>query len=275
MCVDDITVVIPTQNRVDYLMRALKSASANSWQIIVVDDGSIMPTAEVLQHANRADFTILRNKYEKGAAAARNFGCESVQTEWILYLDDDDRLMPGAEQLYIDAVQSNPAVDVWFGGTHHLKTGHQVGLVARSQLGRRNILGGCSGVLIRKSVLDQAGGFDAQLPSMQDWDLWIRLFRIAKLHHLGKYTVVYEYESPDKITHNLHFKYCGLLRVLRKHRNFFTVDERHFHIRRLLVLRLLLEGHQSLLGNWIRMRGWPFALYYTYRWRKHINLRRE
>lgn len=275
MCADDVTVVIPTHNRIDYLHRALASVSGRFRQIIVIDDGSVMPVEDVFQRAGSADLLMLRNECAKGAAAARNIGCEKVQSQWILFLDDDDHLIPGAEQLYIDAAQNKPEVDVWFGGALRRNTWHQVDSVVRSQLGRRNIPGGFSGVFIRKFALNQVGGFDAQMRSMQDWDLWIRLFQRVNLGFLGERTVAYEHESPDKITHNLHSKYCGLRRLLRKHRKFFTVDERRFHIRRLKVLRLLLEGHRSLLGNWFRMRGWPFSLYYTFQWRRYIDLRCE
>jgi len=218
MLADDVTVVIPTHNRIGYLNRALNSVLGRFEHIIIVDDGSKVAVGDAIRVSVGQSCSLFRNERAKGAAAARNLGCQRVVTEWILFLDDDDMIIPDAKNRYEVAIQSAPEVDVWFGGIPCRKCSSLLTPVLRSHLTRRNMPGGCSGVLMRKAVFDSVGGFDVAMYSMQDWDLWIRLFQQAKLSFLGVDVVAYEHGSPGKITHNLSSKYCGLRRLLWKHR---------------------------------------------------------
>lgn len=273
----EVSVVIPSRNRIDFLIRAVASVAGRFGRLIVVDDGSDIPVQDAIETGDLAapELLLLRNDCAMGAAAARNRGCQEVSTEWILFIDNDDGLVSGAEERYLQAVDQVPQVDAWFGGTPSKKYAHHLSDVSRPHLGLRNILGGCSGVLVRRTALAQVGGFDVDMRSMQDWDLWIRLFQSTKLGFLGEHVIAYEHESPDKITHNLNLKYRGLRRLLIKHRRFFTAPERRYHVRRLRVLRLLRSGRHSLIGNWVRSGCWPLAVYYTFRWRKFVDSKHE
>ncbi len=98
-----ITVVVPAHNVGRYLAPCLDSVLAQScWadcRVLVVDDGSADHTGAVADgYATRSpQITVLhQDNAGPGAGAARNRGLDLVETEFVLFLDGDDELAPGA-----------------------------------------------------------------------------------------------------------------------------------------------------------------------------------
>lgn len=95
----NISIVIPTRNRYDYLKMAVDSALSQTippMEVIIVDDGS--DAAVVDKMAERwADHTTVRlhRLPEKGGVSgARNVGKQISRGDYLLFLDDDDMLLP-------------------------------------------------------------------------------------------------------------------------------------------------------------------------------------
>ncbi|MBM2835200.1 MAG: glycosyl transferase [Candidatus Brocadiaceae bacterium] len=90
-----VSVVIPTYNRAPYVIMAIESVLAQSYQdyeIIVVDDGSTDGTRDVLEpYRDRIRYMYQDNK---GVSAARNTGIQESRGEWIAFLDSDDEWLP-------------------------------------------------------------------------------------------------------------------------------------------------------------------------------------
>ena len=94
-----VSVIIPTKNRFDHLIRTVKSLLAQSvlpYEIIVVDDGSEKEIYDknktclqnLMIESNKRRIFYLKGT-EKGANSARNMGINKARGEIILFLDDD------------------------------------------------------------------------------------------------------------------------------------------------------------------------------------------
>lgn len=99
------SIIIPTCNRVPFLSQAILSAAnaapAGS-EIIVVNDGdpffaADLPTLDIPLH-------VTQNQGPSGASGARNHGVKQAQGDWIFFLDDDDRVLPGYWQHVADSI---------------------------------------------------------------------------------------------------------------------------------------------------------------------------
>ena len=94
----DVSVVIPTYNRLNFLKKAVASCFEGNDEIdvevIVVDDGSTDGTREWLLAREREEIRPLLRDHE-GAQQARNAGLEATQGETVKFLDSDDYLYPG------------------------------------------------------------------------------------------------------------------------------------------------------------------------------------
>lgn len=97
-----LSLVIPVYRVEDCIARALDSVYSQKvdeslFEVIAVDDGSPDKSAEIIGNyrAGHSNLTLLR-KPNGGVSSARNKGMEHAKGEWIIFLDADDAIAPGA-----------------------------------------------------------------------------------------------------------------------------------------------------------------------------------
>jgi len=89
-----VSVIIPTYNRAEMLQRVIESLQNQTYQrfeIIVVDDGSVDGTEnmiEILMKRTSCELAYFKQE-NKGPASARNVGIQHAKEELILFIDDD------------------------------------------------------------------------------------------------------------------------------------------------------------------------------------------
>ncbi len=116
---NEVTVVIPTRNRMAFLPEAVDSALADprvGVEVVVVDDGSSDGTIEWLEGHPDARVRWIPNP-RRERSAARNSGLEVARTPYVLFLDDDDLLTPTALSSLVRALERSPRAVV-AGGTY-------------------------------------------------------------------------------------------------------------------------------------------------------------
>lgn len=95
----DVTVVIPTRNRREMLLRAVRScdeaAGGTAVEVIVVDDGCTDGSVEAVRERHPA-VAVLTGRTTGNRGRARNDGLERARGRFVKFLDDDDWLEPGA-----------------------------------------------------------------------------------------------------------------------------------------------------------------------------------
>ena len=175
-----VSVIIPTKNRADLLKRAIDSVLEQTWEnyeIVVVDDASDDDTPNLLAELSKEHpIKVITNKASKGAAACRNIAINQAEGEYIAGLDDDDFFRPKRIEMLMDefedgysAVTSNDRM--MFGEKEIVWKKKPVitldDLLFYNQVGNQ--------VLTKKAYLLEVGGYDEELASAQDYDLWIRL----------------------------------------------------------------------------------------------------
>lgn len=115
-----VSIIIPTFNRghlIEQTVQSVFSQTFQNWEIIIVDDGSVDNTQEVVYPF----LTDERVKYchrpadrPGGGNAARNYGYELARGTFIKWLDSDDLLLPSCLEHQIKQISSDE-VDVVFG----------------------------------------------------------------------------------------------------------------------------------------------------------------
>jgi glycosyltransferase involved in cell wall biosynthesis len=92
-----ITVVIPTRNRPELLVRAVRSAiiqTYDSIEVVVVIDGPDQASVEALSGVGDARLRFIELKQSGGGNPARNIGVSAAKGDWVALLDDDDEWLP-------------------------------------------------------------------------------------------------------------------------------------------------------------------------------------
>jgi len=185
------SVVIPCYNGQAYLTEALASVREQmrpAREIIVVDDGS----AEAVRPPTSWDGPPLRviRTPNRGLPAARNRGIRESSGEFVALLDVDDAWHPSKLARQEDALAPDPAAVLCFtriaakpGWTPFLPPAYPSADASDEQmliaLWKRNFITPSS-VLVRRTALEQVGGFDEQMRFCEDWELWSRLLAAGR-----------------------------------------------------------------------------------------------
>ncbi|ULA64046.1 MAG: Glycosyltransferase involved in cell wall [Nitrospira sp.] len=109
-----VSVVIPTVNRPQLVVRAVRSALAQTLQsieVVVVIDGPDEKTEKVLAALDESRLLVKLLLQSQGAAQARNAGVGAARSQWIAFLDDDDEWHPRKLEVQLRAAQQSTFKD--------------------------------------------------------------------------------------------------------------------------------------------------------------------
>lgn len=117
-----VSVIIPTHNRPELLLEAIESLlqqTRSNWEMIVVDDASIIPV-EIFDDPR---IRVVRHEWAKGGAASKNTGIALARAPVLAFLDDDDLYAPSYLERALGVLVRYPDLDTifmgvsWFGST--------------------------------------------------------------------------------------------------------------------------------------------------------------
>lgn len=117
-----ISVVIPAYNYAETLPRAVNSVIAQLGEaraeLLVIDDGSTDATPQVLEQLQAEHAGLLRalRKANGGLSSVRNRGIEEARGQYLIFLDADDEMAPGALAAVAKHVASHPETRLVIGG---------------------------------------------------------------------------------------------------------------------------------------------------------------
>ncbi len=224
-----VSVIIPTYNRARKLLRAISSVLYQTfidYEVIVVDDGSNDGTAACLEPV-MGRIKYLRHPDNMGVSAARNEGIKASRYPFIAFLDSDDYWLPKKLSTQMDFFKRNPEAvacqteEVWIRKglrvnprKRHLKPSGEI-FVPSLKL----CLVSPSAVVLERSLLDEVGLFDEDLPACEDYDLWLRISCRYPIHLIPRRLVVKEGGYSDQLSSNLKgldlFRIKALVKLLR------------------------------------------------------------
>ena len=185
-----VSIVIPMYHAVGVIAQTLRTALGQTWtdrEVIVIDDGSTDGSAAVAQSfGSQIRYYRFANG---GVAKARNRGIALARGRYIALLDHDDLWAPTKLARQVDVLERRPEVGLVTTGITHIEldgspTPHApTGPSSRFyQLFVRGFGPTPSTVMIRRSVLEQVGGFEERFTSagMDDHELWPRLADVCE-----------------------------------------------------------------------------------------------
>jgi hypothetical protein len=194
------SIVIPAHNAARFLPDALASLAAQScadWEALVVDDGSTDETLAVARGVADARVRV-HTQPNRGVSAARNWGLAEATGEYIVFLDADDILLPGALERYAGALDADASLSAVYGEGEIVDEEGQLLVEAAPPvwnarpsgdvlvpLLRRNFILSGGGLCARTLRAREAGPFREDLRLHEDWEHWCRLARTGPFRYLG------------------------------------------------------------------------------------------
>lgn len=202
MAKEKVSIILPTYNRAHMLEKSLGSVLTQTYpwfEVILVDDGSTDNTKEVVEAFGDKRIRYCYAGLNQGAAAARNFGLERAECEYIAFQDSDDVWHRDKLEKQMEALQ-NARSDVSvvyhkiaydFGeGRYAILPSEQVAEEKKSgdiygQMLYDNLIP-CPSILARRSAIAEAGKFDTELKALEDYDFALRLAKAGKALFLNE-----------------------------------------------------------------------------------------
>jgi glycosyltransferase involved in cell wall biosynthesis len=180
-----VSVVVPTRDRADYLDVTLTSLLGQDfdepYEVIVVDDGSRDSTADVIRRHGVRSFV---HDPPRGPNAARNAGAAAAVADLVALVDDDvfaprewlRELVAGARR-HPDADAFGGPIRARLEGPAPHSCGRERPPITTLDLGPDDVptdLVWSANMLLRRSALERAGGFDEDIPTGGDEEEWLR-----------------------------------------------------------------------------------------------------
>jgi GT2 family glycosyltransferase len=180
------------ESTVGVAVESVLAQTLDDFEVIVVDDGSSDETAAVAEAiATRDQRVRVLRQANAGPSAARNRGISAGAGEYVSMLDSDDLWLPDYLAEMGRALDLNPEMgfaytDAW--GLDEV-SGRFLKATAMArqhppaktlphdefvaELMQRNFV--YNAVTVRRSVLDQVGGYDPSMSHSEDYELWLRI----------------------------------------------------------------------------------------------------
>ena len=113
------SIVVPVYNRAAKIGRCVASVLGqdfDDYELILVDDGSTDDSSARMRALSDRHVRTLFNEHNRGTGPARNTGVDAARGDWIIFLDSDDELVPGALAIIANlAAQAAPdTAALWF-----------------------------------------------------------------------------------------------------------------------------------------------------------------
>lgn len=118
-----VSVIMPSYNRENFILQAIESVFKQNYrpiELVIADDGSTDNTESkisewIARTQPDSDFTLIYSrKPNGGASSARNWGARHSNGEFILFLDSDDYLLPGAIDRAVEHLRDDDLPYVYF-----------------------------------------------------------------------------------------------------------------------------------------------------------------
>ncbi|WP_135506648.1 glycosyltransferase family 2 protein [Roseovarius aestuariivivens] len=195
-----VSIIMPSWNRAFTIGEAIQSVldqSYPNWELIVCDDASEDRTAEVVRGFDDPRIRYMRFIKSNGAGA-RNKGLHHARGEYIAYLDSDNIWHPLFLDMMLRQLLAQPGRAIAY--CAYLDTeisGAHVSLQAIPRpnfrpipLSSKNFMD-LNTIVHHRRIYDWLGGFDGNLPRLQDWDLSLRYTSVFRPIYVNRIGVFY------------------------------------------------------------------------------------
>lgn len=218
-----ISVVIPLFNKESRIEKTIASvlAQEGDFEVVVIDDGSVDKSGSLVQKIKdqRLSYSYQENR---GPSSARNHGVRKATGEWILFLDADDELLPGAIDHFSNLIYENPDVEVFSCNFYRVHKGkkrlysrfYKEGVLKNNfRSWKMHQLMPCQGSTIYKKNLLLNETYNEKIRRYEDAELLFNIMRTCKWYTSKKPVFSYclDYSSASRLRPSIKEDFCGYL----------------------------------------------------------------
>lgn len=208
-----VSVVITCYNLAKSLPRAVASVDMDDAEIVVVDDASPDDTAAVAAElaAGDARVRVVTNPSNLYLAGSLDAGISVAQGRYVVPLDADNELAPGALAALAGVLDTDSDVDIAYGSMQVVEerdgeagrlyvSGWPTAFHYESQMAHRNQIPSTS--MYRKKWWERAGGYRRRCRTAEDADFWCRVTSLgAQPRKVTERPTLIYHDRKDSMSH--------------------------------------------------------------------------
>ena len=210
----EVTVIIPTYNRANFIKDAIKSVLAQeaSFEIIIIDDYSTDNTVDIVHSFQDSRIRYFRLKEKSGAQIARNMGIKQAKGKLITFLDSDDIFLSDTLVLRSKYFDDHPECECSYSDFEVYVSGKSIKHTKRIKFNKNGSEGNFKSALrvlrvaptsvfmARRDVLiNSVGFFDTTLPCGHDDDIYLRFAKRGHCHYVPHFAARLVSHEGDQI----------------------------------------------------------------------------
>lgn len=220
-----VSVIIATYNMGQYLPDAVESVLSQTYRnldVYVIDDGSEDGTRELVEQWKDDPRVHYHWQKNAGQTKAKNCGIRRSDGDFVAFCDADDLWIPTKLEQQMPLFDSEGKVGVVYGRNRQIvASGEAVSDVRRETYYSGHITEALfhynfisfGAAVVRRSCLDEFGGFNEEYRMGIDWDLWLRISTKYQISFLDE--VVYLYRVWDgQMSNNWRGRYEHAFRIM-------------------------------------------------------------
>lgn len=187
-----VSIVTPSFNQAEFLERTIQSVLSQDYpnlEYIIIDGGSTDGSVEIIRkYENRLAYWV--SEKDKGQTNAINKGFNRAKGEIFAWLNSDDIYEPGAIQAAVEALMSDPSLGFVYGDCNFIDSHDRIiGKFDVRQTDLKKLQRGYVHIpqqafFFRGELWKKVGPLDESIYFAMDYDLWLRLARIAPFRYI-------------------------------------------------------------------------------------------
>lgn len=213
-----VSIIIRTCQRPETLKKALISIREQSYspiQVIIVEDGQNSSERMLEKEFKDLDLIYKATGEKIGRSAVGNIGLKLATGEYLNFLDDDDAFLQDHVEVLVHQLLIDSNLAAYSVAEEYQVKNQKVKkrLIRYRQPFNRLLLYTFNYIEIQcimfhRSLFETLGGFDENLDTLEDWDLWVRYSTLTDFSFINKVTSYYHtpYSRNDKSQRASHLK---------------------------------------------------------------------
>ncbi len=200
-----VTIITPSYNQAAFLEQTIQSVLAQDYpnlEYMIVDGGSTDGSVEIIRkYADKLAWWV--SEKDSGQAEALNKGFARATGDLVAWLNSDDLYQPGMILTSVEALQAHPEAGLVYGDVLSINgAGQPINLMTFAPYTLEDLMAfqyiSQPGVMMRRSVLQQAGFLDVNFDYLLDHQLWLRMARLAGMVYIPRQQAVARFHAAAK-----------------------------------------------------------------------------